>query len=540
MLVCSPRFIIIVMFVCLLLGTLTLAGEDTVQFQIDRQYREFAYEGKLSLDFTPFEAALTAFPAERIAQIDDLLNGATIPTIQAAFADGRLTSRELTLYYLHRIRQIDVDGYNTILRLNPDALIIAEQMDAERAAGDVRGMLHGIVVTLKDNIGTGDRMPTAAGSAALADSYADRDAFIVTRLRDAGAIILGKNNLSEWANFMTFDSANGFSVLGGQTRNAYGRFDVGGSSSGGGASVALNLTTVSVGSETSGSLVYPASQNSVATFKPSLGLISRDRIIPITDAQDTAGPMARNMTDLVHLLDALSAYDANDPLADGVRDLFNQTFADLLNADALRGVRVGVVNRESEFREGDNLIRQAIVDGLRRAGAEVVDVRPLPYDVDMFPVLFYGFHVGVNEYLRTVNAPLQTLTDIMNFNAEDLANRAPYGQTIIEAAVQFEINPTMQALYDQLVESNRATTRAAIRASLQDNNVRLLVDLSNYATAVYASAGTPALNIPAGYRASGEPNGATLVGDWLDDAFIISAGYALEQALDARREPSLD
>lgn len=512
-----------------------------VQTQIERQYRDLSYNSRIMPDFAPFNAQLDALDAAWIARIEALIADATIPQIAAHFRSGALSSVDLTLYYLHRIRAIDVDRYNSVLRLNPDALVMAARADAERETADAAlNILHGIPVLLKDNIGTGDAMPTSAGAVALADSYAGRDAFIVARLREAGAVILGKNNLSEWANFMTFESANGFSALGGQTRNAYGRFDVGGSSSGGAVSVALNLATVSVGTETSGSLIYPASQNSVATFKPSLGLISRDRIIPITAAQDSAGPMARNMTDLAYLLDVLAVADPDDPAAADVAPLFDLRFADVLDADALRGVRVAVIAHDEPYREGDAAIRQQVIERLRLAGAEVVEIAPLPYPVDMFRVLFYGFHSGVNDYLRAVDAPFATLADVVAFNAADRANRAPYGQSILEASLQFEINETMAAHYAQNVAHNRAVTRDIISAALADNDARLLIDLSNYSTAVYASAGTPALNIPAGYRSDGEPLGVTLMGDWLDDAFVIAAGYALEGVAPVRRPPPLD
>lgn len=516
-------------------------GDDIVQTQIERQYRDLNYSGKITPDFAPFAAQLDALDAAWLARVEALVADATVPQIAAHFASGALSSVDLTLYYLHRIRALDVDRYNSVLRVNPSALEMAARADAERETADAAlNVMHGIPVLLKDNIGTGDDMPTSAGALALADSYAGRDAFIVARLREAGAVILGKNNLSEWANFMTFASANGFSVLGGQTRNAYGRFDVGGSSSGSAVSVALNLAMVSVGTETSGSLTYPASQNSVATFKPSIGLVSRDHIIPISSAQDSAGPMARNMTDLAHLLDVLAADDPDDPASSDVAPLFDVRFADVLDADALRGVRVAMVAYDEPYRDGDDAIRQDVIERLRMAGAEVVEIAPLPYPVDMFRVLFYGFHSGVNDYLRAVDAPQRTLADVVAFNAADATNRAPHGQSILEASLQFEINPTMAAHYAENVAHNRAVTRDIIGAALADNDARLLIDLSNYSTAVYASAGTPALNIPAGYRADGEPLGVTLMGDWLDDAFLISAGYALEQVASVRRPPPLD
>ncbi len=511
--------------------------------QAKLQYETPLYEGKRTLDFTPFSDALNALTDAQIAAWDDLLAEATITDIQADIKRGTLTAEALTLYYLHRIQAYDVDGFNSVIRLNPDALTIAQALDAERTDGQWRGPLHGIPVLLKDNISTGDAMPTAAGAFALRESYADRDAFITARLRDAGAIILGKANLSEWANFMTFTSVNGFSVLGGQTRNAYGRFDVGGSSAGSAVAAAQHFATVTIGSETAGSLVYPASQNSVCTFKPSFGLISQDRIIPIADAQDTAGPMTRNMLDLAITLDALAAADANDPHTQLTAALRDVEFVTMLNPEALNGQRVGVVTREEEPRPDGFAILDAVRAGLAQAGATVVDVpaMTLDYDdADIFPVLLYGYHRGVNAYLQaTANPQFSTLAEIVAYNAQDLANRAPYNQTIMEAALLFDISPEMEALYADRVAHNRALALSSFRATLNAHQLDLIVDLSNYSAAIHAMAGIPALNIPAGYRATGEPLGMTIMGDWLTDPQVIAAGFAYEQAVAVRRNPVL-
>jgi amidase len=508
-----------------------------IQTQIKRQYRRFSYSGQRTLDFGPFEAALADFTAADA--IAGYVTGATIPQIQAHLAAGRLHSEDLTLFYLSRIRAYDVDNFNSMIELNPDALTLARQADAERQDGTVRGPLHGIPVTLKDNIGTGDAMHTSAGAAALRDHISDRDAFIVTRLREAGAVILGKNTLSEWANFMTFESANGFSVLGGQTHNAYGRFDVGGSSSGSAVAVALNFAAAAVGSETAGSLIYPASQNSIVTFKPSLGLISRDRIIPITGAQDTAGPMTRTVTDLAVMLNALAGVDPADALTEAVASIAETDFTAGLDADALRGVRVGVVRREEPPRAGDDAIRQGAVETLNAAGAQVIDIPPLGglEDINVYGVLLFGFHAGVNAYLHATDALVKTVADIVAFNAADAANRAPYGQTILEATLNFDLNPTMHQLYADLVAANRAAGRASITAALDDHDIAFIVDISNYSTIPYAIGGNPALNLPAGYRESGEPVGVTIIGEWLDDARVVCAGYAFEQANPIRQDP---
>ncbi|MFW5691709.1 MAG: amidase family protein, partial [Chloroflexota bacterium] len=377
---------------------------------------------------------------------------------------------------------------------------------------------------------------------ALASSRADADAFIVSRLRQAGAVILGKVNLSEWANFMTSASANGFSTVGGHTRNPYGRFDVGGSSSGSAVAVAAGFAPLTVGTETAGSLVYPASQNAVVTLKPSVGLISRDRIIPITDRQDTAGPMARTVREAALLAGVLSGLDAADPITAQAEQISAIDYTAFLDVDALRGVRVAVVSREEVYREGDAAIVEAVIARLTAAGAEVVTVPPLEMRIDYLPILFYGFHAGVNHYLQTVaqNTPVRTIEELIAFNAADMDNRAPFGQDLIERALTYELTTEEQADYDQTAESNRETAGAMIREVLNTHNAAIMVDLSNYSTAIYAPAGFPAVTLPAGYRETGEPIGVTLIGDYLDDPRLLAYAYALEQVEPVRRPPPLD
>ena len=492
--------------------------------QITRQYNTPDYQGKRPLDFTPFAEALEAFTPERCARLDTLLHGATIPMIQRCYADGTLTVHELLTYYLDRIQRYAY--LNAVIELNPDVL------HTEPA----QGPLYGIPVLLKDNIATGDRMHTTAGAKALENAHADRDAFIVARLRAAGALIIGKANLSEWANYMTSKSANGFSVLGGQTRSPYGRFDVSGSSSGSAAAVAANLVTVSIGTETSGSLISPASQNAVVTLKPSLGLISRDRIIPITDAQDTAGPMTRSVTDLALLLNTLAGIDEADTQTAAAVSLSEVDFTDYLDVDGLQGLRLGLRQYDEELRPGDAAITQSIVATLEAAGARVFPVTLPSQPVDYLPVLDYGMRVGVDAYLQATGAPFRTLADIIDFNAADLPNRAPFGQDLLE---KVRDTPLTAAEYAELVAGNRATTGYLIRGALADQRLDALVSLGNYATALYAPAGFPALTVPAGQRDTGEPVGVTFFGDYLDDARLVRVAYAFEQAAQARRDPAL-
>ncbi|MFC6617569.1 amidase family protein [Deinococcus radiophilus] len=263
------------------------------------------------LDFTPFEASLAGLDAEDWQAQETLMLERTAAELSELQAGGELSAEALTRLHLRRIRDLDQGRFNSVLELNPQALNDARRLDAERQAGQVRSPLHGLTVLIKDNIAVAG-LHNTAGAAVLRSAVATADAPLVAQLRAAGAVILGKANLSEWSNFMTEDSVNGYSVLGGPTRNPYGPFDVGGSSSGPATATALNLCTFAVGTETAGSLIYPGSQNALAVLKPSRGLISRRRIIPITEAQDTAGPMARTVADLALLLGALVGHDPQD------------------------------------------------------------------------------------------------------------------------------------------------------------------------------------------------------------------------------------
>ena len=503
--------------------------------QVDRQYNTPLYDGRRALNIDLFD--FVNVPDDRRHQLDAWLPRATIDDIQAAYATRQLSSVELVAYYIDRIRRYDVDHYHSVLELNPEVFDIARQCDHERTQAPSQSMLHGIPILLKDNIGTGDRLHNTAGSKALEQSHCDRDSFIAARLRSAGAIILGKTNLSEWANFMSFDSSNGFSVLGGQTRNAYGRFDVGGSSSGSGCAVAQSFATVAIGTETSGSLVSPASANGICTLKPSIGLISRDRIIPITDKQDTAGPMARNMTDLAHLLNGIRGVDAQDAQTQQGAPLAETDFAAYLQADALDGVRLGVVRWEDPVRDDDPAMIDQAIATLEDAGAEVVICDPFLPEFNII-TLYYGLHHGVNAYLEAIGSDL-TLADIVRFNAADLPNRAPFGQDLLELSANTPLNPATAQAYEQLHQQNHERSAAATRTALQAHDLAALVDLNNYGTLAYAPCGFPAVCVPSGYRDSGEPVGLTFWGDYLQDAQLISYAYAYEQARNVWRPPPI-
>jgi len=481
------------------------------------------YNAKLSRSFNAFDEALAAFVPERAAELDTLLSGKTVLDIQGLLDDGQLTSEELVLYYVDRIQRYDVDKLNAVMLLNPEALDIARTLDAERAESGARGPMHGIPVLLKDNIATGDGMPASAGAYAMKDWMPDRDAFLVQVLRDNGAIILGKTNLSEWANYMDSDMPSGFSVLGGQTRNPYGAFEVWGSSSGSAVAAAANLSTVTVGTETQGSLIMPAGINSVVGFKTSHGLVSGDYVIPLVDWMDAPGPMGRTVTDVAVLLTAMTAPDPNSP---ATSDLTQTDFTQFITADAIKGLRVGFV-----------VENEALAQKFEDMGMEVVQVDPqdIPGRYDALPALEYGFQDSLNRFLGTANAPIKTLTDAVVINKEDLENRAPYGQDYLEGSVDTKIT---QDEYEQIKAENSQGSADAITAVFEKYDIDVLMSDLNQR---YAPAGFPAITVPAGYDAeTGQPLPVVFTARYLDDGKLLAVGYAYEQAAQAWVAPNLE
>lgn len=504
-----------------------------------------------ALAFGPFEQAMGAMSEARSAEILTLTQHATIPNIQKLFADGQLTVTELTVHYLKRIQQYDRPRLNSILELNPDALRIAQACDQDRQS-TIRNhpFLHGIPVLLKGNIGTGDQMHTTAGAAVLAGHRLDRDAFIVRQLREAGAVILGKTNMSEWAYFMNRNAPSGYSTLGGHTRNAYGRFDCGGSSSGSGVAVSAEFAPIAIGTETSGSLTSPSTQNSLYTLKPSLGLISRDRIVPITAAQDTAGPMTKTVTDLAILLNGMRGVDAADPLTQEAAPLADTDFTECLDPTGLQGVRIGLILPEvatlpdDESRpdfadalvECDALIQEAVAQ-LEQAGAIVKRVPYQARGLNYLDVLLKGMRYDLTDYLVATDAPVKSLEEIVAFNEEHLTERAYYAQEWLEESAEIT---TSRAEYAITTAYNRQSSRDHIRRQLLLHKVDMFMTLANWGSAEYCPAGTPAVCIPIGYRPSGRPQSMTLFSDFLDDGKLIAAAYAFEQIKQRRVPPTMN
>ncbi len=505
--------------------------------QVQRQYNTPPYEGRRPLDFSPFEEDLAKLDAARLAALDCWLPQAGVPQLQQSLQRGELTARELALYCIQRIKRYS--ALNAVLELNPDALEIAASLDAARRAGQPCGPLQGIPILLKDNVATADRMHTTAGAKAMESARAPRDSFVAARLRAAGALLLGKANMSEWANYMTTRSANGFSDLGGQARNPYGKFDVSGSSSGSAAAVAAGLVSLAVGSETCGSLISPGSDNSLAVLKPSLGLVSRDLVIPITAVTDTLGPMARSVTDLAILMHAIAGPDPNDPITLESEDICAVDCTTFLDSSALDGMRVGFVYPYA-LQSSERQVVESIREGLIDCGAALVDL-PVPHPVrwnDIKEVLDYGMLHDVNRYLEAVKgyAPVSSLAEIVAFNAADLPNRAPFGQDILEHALANQLSPEEHAALAQKVTGEAAAELLRLR---REGQVDVLVSLRGSLAGRYAIAGYPALTVPAGYRQRGEPVGLTFVGEHFEDGKLIAAAYAFEQATHARVAPKL-
>jgi amidase len=472
-------------------------------------------------------------------------------------AAGALSARALTMAYLDRIARLDDEGprLNAIIELSATAIADAEALDAERQAGRIRSPLHGIPVLIKDNIDS-IGMVNSAGSLALAEHRPKRDAFIVTRLREAGAVIIGKTNLSEWANFRSTRSTSGWSSRGGQTKNPYvlDRNPCG-SSSGTGAAIAASLAALGVGTETDGSILCPASVNGLVGLKPTVGLVSRRGIIPISISQDTAGPMGRSVADVALLMNALAAVDEMDPAGPAAKGKAPADYTASLEAGALRGKRFGLLRQAMGFHpDVDRSVNQALAM-MRQQGAEVVDVKIASYndwdDMEL-EVLLYEFKDGLNRYLDASGAPHASLADLIAWNTAHADTVMSYfGQELFERAQAK--GPLTDAAYRRARdESRRLAGKDGLLAALDRETLDAVIaptmspawptDLvlgDHFVGAGYgmaAVAGTPSLTIPVG-DAHGLPLGLTLMGRHYSEPELIGYGYALEQALKARKPP---
>ena len=493
------------------------------------------------------------------AVTDFELEETTIAQLQEAMASGKYTARSIAEQYLARIDAVDRGGptVNSVIELNPDALAIAEALDRERKDREARGPLHGIPVLIKDNIDTADRMKTSAGSHALADVVAARDAVIVERLRAAGAVILGKTNLSEWANFRSTHSVSGWSARGGQTRNPYSLDrNPCGSSSGTGAAISANLAAVGVGTETDGSIVCPSSANGLVGIKPTVGLVSRSGIVPISHTQDTAGPMARTVTDAAILLGALAGVDPNDSATGPGRGRAHADYRTFLTADGLRGARIGVSRNFFGFNSRVDRIMDEAIAAMKGAGAVIVDHADLAtkgkFDDAESDVLLYEFKADLNAYLAKSNSRYKTLASLIDFNNQNRDREMPFfGQEIFEMS-QKKGALTTPAYLNALAKCRRLSRVQGIDALLAKHRLDAFVaptggpawtiDLLNGdhftggSSTPAAVAGYPSITVPAGH-VHGLPVGISFVGAAWSEPALIRLAYAYEQATKVRRAP---
>ena len=472
---------------------------------------------------------------------------ATIEEIQQAFQENKLTSVELVQAYLDRIETFDRNGpkINSVLTVNPDALKIAAELDELRGQ-DGQGPLFGIPVLLKDNIETADPMPTTAGAIALEQNFAKEDSFLAAQLRNAGAIILGKVNMSEWAYFMSKDGVSGYSSLGGQVLNPYGvdtfkAEDVGGSSSGTGAAIASNFAVVGVDTETSGSILSPASANSIVGIKPTVGLISRSRIIPIAESQDTAGPMARTVADAAILLGAMTGVDKQDPatLESAGRALTDYT--PHLKTDGLKGARIGVDRSYMNNEEPEEItIMDEAIEQMKLLGAIIEEVT-IPRQTVESDVLWYEFKRGVNDYLRTVSdeVPVKSLADVIAFNKQDPERRMKFGQAELEKAQSLSDDPADPTYVKHRETDLRSSTTEGLDLIMKKHQLDALLFQNNRGAAKPARAGYPSITVPTGYTSSGHPVGVTFSAQAFSEPRLIELAYAYEQATRKRQAPDL-
>jgi amidase len=492
-------------------------------------------------------------------ELDDFaLLETTIDVLQQKLQNGELTSAGITGMYLDRIAAIDKKGpsLNAIIEINPDALGMAVSLDLERKAGKLRSSLHGIPILIKDNINTGDKMMTTAGSLALEGNRASADAFIIQRLREAGAVILGKTNLSEWANFRSTRSTSAWSSRGGQTKCPY-LLDrnPSGSSAGSGAATAANLCTLSIGTETDGSIVSPASVNGLVGIKPTVGLWSRSGIIPISATQDTAGPMARTVKDAVILLGALTGIDPSDPVTGESRGKAYKDYTQFLDKDGLKGKRIGIEKSHLKGHEGMVALVQQAMQTMTKLGATLVEVDLLKSINEISPaeftVLQYEFKSGLNNYLATANSKMKSLEDIIGFNNQNETVAMPFfkQETLISSQAKGDLaskeytDALTKTLSSRKIISDFISQNKLDALSGATNGLACCIDLINgdYDTGFSLStpaamAGYPHITVPMGF-VHGLPAGISFFGTAYSEPNLIRMAYAYEQASRNRKPP---
>jgi amidase len=490
------------------------------------------------------------------------LNEVTVDILQEKMKSGVYTSKSITQMYLDRIELIDRSGphLNAIIELNPDALAIADAMDAERKVGKTRGPLHGIPVLIKDNINTGDKMQTTAGALALAGNIAKEDAFIIARLREAGAVLLGKTNLSEWANFRSTNSCSGWSSRGGQTKNPYILdHNPCGSSAGSGAAVAANLCAVAIGSETDGSITCPASVNNLVGIKPTVGLLSRSGIIPISSTQDTAGPMARTVKDAAILLGALTGIDKNDAVTNESEGKTYKDYTVFLDPNALKGKKIGVDLKKKSSNQNLNRILSEAIDLMKKQGAIIIEIDYMAKFVELgkyeYEILQTEFKDGVNKYLASLSLPIKTLDDVIQFNKANEEKAMPYfkQEQLENCASKKGIN---NPSYQNALVKGRDGARNIINEVVAKHQLDAIIGITmgpacsidmvygdrwgeDSLTQPAAMSGYPHISVPAGmaYRL---PVGLSFFGKAYSEPALIAMAYAYEKVSNKRVLPTFN
>ncbi|RJX39059.1 amidase [Paenibacillus pinisoli] len=479
---------------------------------------------------------------------------ADIMSLQSAMESGRISSEELTAAYIDRIREIN-PLINAVLELNPDAITIARSLDAERKERGSRGKLHGIPILLKDNIDTGDRMHTSAGSVALANSRAAEDAHIAARLRAAGAVLLGKTNMTEWSNFMSSRMPAGYSSRGGQVLNPYGPGEmfVSGSSSGSAAAVAASLAAAAIGTETAGSIVGPAAQHALVGIKPTVGLASRSGIIPISYNQDTPGPLARTVEDAAILLGAIAGRDERDALTAAGGEAAGLDYTEFLDSSYVAQARIGIPRPYYEHLDEERLaIMEDAIAVLRREGATIVDHIPLPVEYSNWNqgVVGYEFKEGINAYLSRLDesSPVHSLTELIAYHRDHSEQALAYGQDTLEESDAAEMTKEQYDL-EQATYKERARREGIEHLMRQEGLDALLLPGDADGKYMAARMGYPLVCVPAGYSKNGiiDPDGDSTKGPFgvifsgpaLSEPTLIKLAYGFEQATRHRIPPKL-
>jgi amidase len=487
------------------------------------------------------------------------LDEVTISALQERMRSGNITSQSVTEKYLTRINEIDKQGpkLNSVIEVNPDALAIASALDRERAENRVRGPLHGIPLLIKDNIDTLDRMETTAGSLALLGSKPAQDSFVARKLRQAGAVILGKTNLSEWANIRSSHSTSGWSGRGGQTVNPYALDrNPCGSSSGSGAAVSANLCVVALGTETDGSVVCPASANGIVGIKPTLGLVSRAGIVPIAHSQDTAGPMARTVRDAAILLSALAGVDPRDGTTETSRGKAETDYTRFLDPDGLKGARLGVARKYFGFNDAADLLMGQLIDQMKAAGAVIVDPADLEshgkFDDTEFTVLLYELKADLNAYLAGRPGAPKSLQELIEFNEGHASKEMPFfGQDVfIKAEAK---GPLTSQEYREALQANlRLSRQGGIDGLMDKFHLDAILAptggpawITDWVTGDHAAggssnaaavAGYPDISVPAGF-VFGLPVGISFFGRAWSEPVLLKIAYGFEQTMKARKPP---